>query len=164
MLLNTVLSESAYQSFRLISYLSELMPAYSLCHHDLPLLELSEKADEKQYPIELIKHFSGVAASLLAVAVGVYAFVPLIVELALNRSDDPHRAFWRARRAERAFDSLLLAVAALGLSLCCGILAIYVRIVWIYWIEVGSLVLGLVTLLIGVLVLGWALRTVRTGR
>ncbi len=105
--------------------------------------------------------FLNVAAALLAVTVGVYAFVPLIIELALQRSADADQGVRQAREADRAFDVLLLAVASLGASTCAGIAVMYEHRAWVYTMQTALLVVGMLTLLAGVLDLGRVLRKVR---
>jgi hypothetical protein len=111
----------------------------------------------------LVWQFLSMSAALLAVAVGVFAFVPLIIEIALQRSADADVALRRARRADAAFDWLLGAIGALGVSLLCGIYSSYFEVFAVYVVQVVLLVLGVALLLLGTLRLGLNLRAIRRG-
>jgi hypothetical protein len=130
---------------------------HSYCHGQLTA------AATGGFPAGRVSDFLGVAAGLLAVAIGVYAFVPLILELAMQRRGDPDDAARHVRRADRCFDLLLGSVVALGASLCLGLVATYVHARAIYICQVGFLAAGILVLLIGTVALGWTLRTVRRG-
>ena len=112
-------------------------------------------------PRPSVMHLTSVAATLLAISVGIFAFVPLIIDIAINRSADPNVARRRAKRAHSAFDILLAAVFALGLSVGCGLLLLYTTIHPIYVAEAVLLAGGLAGLMLGTLVLGWTLRALR---
>jgi len=115
------------------------------------------------FPIDRVLHFTGVGGGLLAVSVGVFAFVPLIIEIALQRSVDPDKAVRQARRADSAFDLVLVSVVLFGVSLCMGLLATYVHFYPLYVSEVALLAAGVVALLVGTVQVGVTLRNVRRG-
>lgn len=127
------------------------------CHGQLVAAAMGE------FPAGRVSDFLGIAAGLLAVAIGVYAFVPLILELAMQRRGDPDDAARQVRRADRYFDLLLGSVVALGASLCLGLVATYVHVQAVYVCQVGFLAIGIVVLLTGTVGLGWTLRAVRRG-
>jgi heme/copper-type cytochrome/quinol oxidase subunit 2 len=112
-------------------------------------------------PAGRVTDFMAIAAGLLAVSVGVFAFVPLIIELALQRSADADRAYRRARHADTAFDLLLTSIAAFGVALLLGVVATYTNGRAFYLAEVTLAVIGIVTLLLGTLWLGGTLRVIR---
>lgn len=120
-------------------------------------------ATSEGFPVSRVSDFLGVAAGLLAVAIGVYAFMPLILELAMQRRGDPDDAARHVRRTDRCIDLLLGSVVVLGASLCLGLVATYVHVKAIYVCQVGCLAAGILILLIGTITLGWTLRTVRRG-
>jgi hypothetical protein len=115
------------------------------------------------FPRDLVLHFTLVAAGLLAVSVGVFAFVPVIIELALQRSPDAERAYRQARRADTAFDYVLGSVVLLGASVMLGILSTYEQWYVTYIGQVVLLGVGIVVLVAGTFVLGITLRSVRRG-
>jgi len=113
------------------------------------------------FPAGRVSEFLGTASGLLAIAIGVYAFVPLIIEIALQQSDDPDEAAAFAGRADRYFDLLLASVVALGASVSLGLLVTYVHIQALYLLQVTLLATGVIVLLIGTVGLGWTFRTIR---
>lgn len=116
-----------------------------------------------KFPSADVTTFLNVAAALLAVSVAVYAFVPLIIELALQRSADADIGVRRATRADAAFGALLFSVAMFGISLLLGILATYAHVQAVHIAQVVLLVMGVVLLLAGTLSLGHMLRAFQRG-
>ena len=113
------------------------------------------------FPAGRVSEFLGTASGLLAIAIGVYAFVPLIIEIAMQQSGDPDEAAAYASRADRHFDLLLGSVVALGTSVGLGLLNTYVHIQALYLLQVILLAAGVTVLLIGTVGLGWTFRTIR---
>lgn len=102
-----------------------------------------------------------VGAALLAISVGVFAFLPVIVELARHRSASADAALSRAQRAYFAFDALLTSVILLGATVLIGVLLLYAPSHWLYFAQIATLVTGVSSLLVGTMILGWTLRGVR---
>jgi hypothetical protein len=113
------------------------------------------------FPSDTVSEFCTIAAGLLAVSVGVFAFTPLIMELAVKRATDPDKAVEQTRKAGRAFDLLLLSIGALGLDVGLGILLQFWHNHPAYVCQVVLLSIGLALLWIGVLGLGLLFRQLR---
>lgn len=113
------------------------------------------------FPTGRVSDLLGVAAGLLAVSVGVFAFVPLIIELTLERSRDADRARIRAHRADHGFDVLLVSIALLGGAVGFGMITLFVHWRATYILEIACCAVGVASLLVGTLVLGLTLRAIR---
>lgn len=112
-------------------------------------------------PIDLVEQFEQMVAALLACSLAVFVFVPLILELAMQRSADPDKAIARTRRAGFAFDLLLASIISYGLSLCLGLAVIYTHWWAVYVAEVVLLCAGVGAMLTGTVGLGILLRNLR---
>jgi hypothetical protein len=112
-------------------------------------------------PIDLVEQFEQMAAALLACSLAVFVFVPLILELAMQRSVDPDKAIARTRRAGVAFDIVLASIISYGLSLCLGLIVIYTHWWTSYVAEVILLCVGVASMLVGTVGLGILLRSLR---
>jgi hypothetical protein len=102
-----------------------------------------------------------ISAGLLAISVGIFAFVPVLIELALQRTASADIAVRRSHRAFRSLDILLGSVFLLGISVVCATILVPIRDCRLYLIELTTACLGDVTLLLGVTALGLSLRNLR---
>lgn len=113
------------------------------------------------FPLDLVEQFEQIASALLACALAVFAFVPLVLEFAMQRSADPDKALLRFRRAGIGFDVLLVSITLYGVCICTGMAAIFQHWWWLYVMQAVTLCAATATMLSGAIAVGVQLRSFR---
>lgn len=114
------------------------------------------------YDLSTALAFGGMDAGLLAISVGILAFVPVLIEMTIERTSSADDAVRRSRHSYLALDVLLGSVVVLGTGVVLVALLVITRWQLLYNVILWLTLVGDLSLLVGVSVLGLTLRKLRS--